>query len=136
MPAVAGIQLFLEAQDFRLQGGAEILLLCCLGIRLGGDPGSLGLCIPNDFRLLNFRLMEQFGRRAAHFRVQTGNADLSCLQFLQLLHRDGQLALQLIVFPVQRVEFFGQKIYVLIHLGGGVSADGAGEFVISYFLRQ
>ena len=136
MPAVAGVQIFLESQDFLLHHSAEILLPCSFRVGFRRDLRGLGLGIPNDFRLLNFRLMEQFGRRAAHFRVQTGNADLSCLQFLQFLHGNGQLTLQLIVFPVQRIEFFGQKIYVLIHLGGGVSADGAGEFVISYFLRQ
>ena len=136
MLAVTGVQIVLEAQNLLLHFTPEISLGGYMGIRFFCDTLCVGVGILQNFILLRFRFMQKMSSRAAHFRIQTGDTSFSGLQFLQLVQGDGQLAIQFVVFSIQRFEFFGQEVYVLIHLGGGVPANGTGEFVISYLLWQ
>ena len=136
MLTVAGVQFFLELADLLLHGGTELLLERRLCIRL--PKNFIGLCMSvcQNVVPLIFRLAKQPCRGTAHFRIQAGNAGLSLLQFFQFAHGDGQFSFQFIIFSLEKSHGVGEKIYVLIHLDGVVSADGAGEFAIAYFLRQ
>ena len=107
-----------------------------MGIRLRDHPIGIGVCLLQDLFLLLLRLMEKVGGGTAHLRIQTGDASLSGLQFRQLFQADGQFLIQLGVFPMEGIYRIGQKVYVLIHLSGGVAANGTAELAVSDFLRQ
>ena len=107
-----------------------------MSIRIRDHAGGVGVGLLQNLFLLVFRLVKQSSGSTAHLRIQTGDAGLSRLEFRQLLHSDGQLLLQFGILPIEGIYRVGQKVYVFLHLGGGVTAYGAAEGVIADFLRQ
>ena len=134
--AVAGVQIVLKAEDLLTDLLTNLFLDGSVGVCIRNDPFRIRVGFLQNLFLLLFRLVEKGGGGTAHFRVQTGNACLSGLQFRQLFQSNIQFLRQLDVFPVKGIHVVGQEVYVLIHLGGGVAAHSATKGMIADFLRQ
>ena len=136
MLAVACVQIVFEAKDLLPDFLPDLYLGGRVGVCFCPRPTRIGVSLLQNLFLLLFRFVKQGGSGTAHFRIQTGNASLSGLQFRQFFHSGSQFSVQLVVFPIERIDILRKEEYVLIYFGGVVPADRAGKFMIADFLRQ